>query len=84
MALASFVSTPVGTLYGRVCEKWGRDPAAFLEPVDDVLAFDFRAALTLAMAAEDAEDEPDEATKHHRLVTRAREASAELRSVTHG
>lgn len=44
-SIAAFAMSPQGDIYRSVCEHWGVDPGAPLEPVDDVLAFNLRAAL---------------------------------------
>ena len=54
-ALAVFASSDAGKAFARIEERWGRDPAASLEPVDDVLAHNLRAAFITALA----EDEPE-------------------------
>ncbi len=43
--LAAFATSDQGKLYGRVCERWGIDPAAGM--TDDVLAYNLRAALAV-------------------------------------
>jgi hypothetical protein len=64
--IAAFASSEDGKIFARIEERWGRDPAASLEPHDDVLAHNLRAALILALAEEDPEkDDPE-----HRLATR--------------
>ena len=49
-ALAVFASSDAGKAFARIEERWGRDPAASLEPVDDVLAHNLRAAFITALA----------------------------------
>jgi len=44
--LADFAASDHGKLYGRVCERYGIDPAAGI--TDDVLAYNLRAGLALA------------------------------------
>ena len=55
--LANFATSEHGKLYGRVCERYGLDPAAHLD--DDVMAYNLRVALLTAeadqRAAENAE-----------------------------
>lgn len=51
-ALAAFASSDAGKAFARIEQYFGRDPAAALEPVDDVLAHNLRAALLLALADE--------------------------------
>ena len=59
-AVASFAASPQGQTYALVCDRWGVDPAAAI--TDDVLAYNLRAALMLAMPARrEAVDEWDEA-----------------------
>jgi hypothetical protein len=78
--IAAFASSDVGKSYAQVERFWGRDPAAFLEPVDDVLAHNLRVALVVALH-EDATDGPhEEAARHVDLVERARRTAAELRA----
>jgi len=48
--LRDFVDSRAGKLYAQVCERWGTDPGAPLEEVDDVLAYNLRAALALIPA----------------------------------
>jgi hypothetical protein len=50
-ALASFIESPAGRFYGRVCAATGYDPGAAFD--DDVIAFQVRAAY----AIRDAEDQ---------------------------
>lgn len=52
-ALAAFADKPIGKMFGGVCQRWGIDPAADIE--DDVLAFNFRAALAVRL-----NEEPEE------------------------
>ena len=53
-ALAKFVTSPQGTLYGRACERFGVDPGASIG--DPVLAHNMRVAYMLA-------DRPDPETQ---------------------
>jgi N-acyl-D-aspartate/D-glutamate deacylase len=75
MALASFASSEDGKTYAMVCERWGVDPAAFLED-DDVLAYNLRAALAVSLHEP---EEVDEAARHRTLIEQARRSGAELR-----
>jgi len=63
--LASFASSDQGKAFARIEQHWGRDPAASLEEVDDVLAHNLRAALlvTLAEGVPEPEVDPVEHTK---------------------
>lgn len=63
--LADFASSAAGKAFARIEERFGRDPAASLEPIDDVLAHNLRAALILTLAEDqpEAEDDPVERTK---------------------
>jgi N-acyl-D-aspartate/D-glutamate deacylase len=64
-ALADFASSDAGKAFARIEERFGRDPAASLEPIDDVLAHNLRAALVLTLAEDEpeAEDDPVERTR---------------------
>ena len=61
-ALAHFASSEAGKAFARIEDRWGRDPAASLEPIDDVLAHNLRAALvvTLAEDIEEVVEDPGE------------------------
>ena len=48
-AVGAFAGSPQGQTYALVCDRWGVDPAAAIG--DDVLAYNLRAALMLAMPA---------------------------------
>jgi hypothetical protein len=62
--LATFADSNAGKLYGRSCERYGVDPAAFLD--DDVLAANLRVALALGdMEAVEPESEFDRARRVH-------------------
>ena len=62
--LAAFASSDAGKAFARIEERWGRDPAASLEPIDDVLAHNLRAALIVAMAEGEPEsDDPGDAAR---------------------
>lgn len=52
--LANFAMSEGGKLYGRVCQRWGIDPAAGMD--DDVLAYNLRTALILRDVADEAEE----------------------------
>ena len=71
-ALAAFASSDAGKAFARIEERWGRDPAASLESVDDVLAHNLRAAFILTLA-EEPEDE------HHALIEKTRKAGEAIR-----
>jgi hypothetical protein len=83
--LATFIDSSGGLMYAKVCERWGRDPAAWLEAEDDVLAHNLRLGLTLRLA-EDAAAESDEGVgedqRHRRMVKAAREAVGRVRAMT--
>jgi hypothetical protein len=72
-ALALFASSDAGRTYANVCERWGLDPGAPLESIDDVLAYNLRVGLMVARSEEVSEPESDD------LVERARRAGAEIR-----
>ena len=62
--VAAFASSDAGKAFARIEERWGRDPAAALEPIDDVLAHNLRAALVFALAEDAPEpDDPGEAAR---------------------
>jgi hypothetical protein len=65
-ALADFASSDAGKAFARIEERFGRDPAASLESLDDVLAHNLRAALVLTLAGDKPEAEEDhiERTRH--------------------
>ena len=74
--LASFASSDSGKSFARVERYWGRDPAASLEDVDDVLAHNLRVALMITLA----EDEvPEEDPVEH-----ARRAGDEIKKAMSG
>lgn len=77
--LASFASSEAGKAFARIEDRWGRDPAAALEPVDDVLAHNLRAAFILTMA----DDEP-EVDEHAESVERARRGAEKIREAMNG
>ena len=72
--LADFALSEAGKAFARIEDRWGRDPAAALEPVDDVLAHNLRAAFIVSLA-EDVE--PDD---HAALVEQTRQAGEEIRN----
>ena len=62
--LAAFASSDAGKAFARIEERWGRDPAASLEHVDDVLAHNLRAAFITALAEDVPElEDPGEAAR---------------------
>ena len=62
--IAAFASSDAGKAFARIEERWGRDPAASLEPVDDVLAHNLRAALITTLAEDEPEsDDPADAAR---------------------
>jgi hypothetical protein len=71
-AVASFASSEQGKAFARIEQHFGRDPAASLEELDDVLAHNLRAALLITMA----EDVPEE---HENEVEKAKTAGARIR-----
>ena len=77
--LASFASSDAGKAFARIEQHWGRDPAASLEPIDDVLAHNLRAALVLTLTEDDAEmaDDVDP-------VERARHGGDQIRKAMSG
>jgi hypothetical protein len=54
--LAAFASSDAGKAFARIEERFGRDPAAWLEPIDDVLAHNLRAAFVLTLNESEPED----------------------------
>lgn len=65
--------------YARIERHYGRDPAASLEEVDDVLAHNLRAAFIHTLSPE--EPEPDE---HHLAIERARAGGRAIREALSG
>ena len=64
--LASFASSESGKAFARVERYWGRDPAAFLEDGDDVLAHNLRVALMMTLSEDEVPEEvadPGEAAR---------------------
>jgi N-acyl-D-aspartate/D-glutamate deacylase len=76
--LAAFASSNAGKAFARIEERWGRDPAAALEPIDDVLAHNLRAALLVTLA----EDEPDD--DHQDAVEATKAAGEKIRALANG
>jgi hypothetical protein len=56
--IAAFASSEAGKAFARIEQHYGRDPAAALEPYDDVLAHNLRAAFILTLAETKPESEP--------------------------
>lgn len=81
--LASFASSGAGKAFARIEQHWGRDPAAALEPVDDVLAHNLRAALLMTLAEDEAEIQRAEAAGD-RAVEQAKAAGARIRERMNG
>lgn len=73
--LASFASSEAGKAFARIEDRWGRDPAAALEPIDDVLAHNLRAAFIVTLA-----EDKDESTEHADLVEQTQKAGEAIRS----
>lgn len=76
--IAAFSQTTSAKVYRDVCERFGVDPAAFLEAEDDVLAHQLRVALVVAHppeAPEEPEAQPDP-------FEAARAAGAKVKAVT--
>ena len=64
--LASFASSDSGKAFARTEQYWGRDPAAALEEVDDVLAHNLRVALMLTLSEDEVSEDvadPGEAAR---------------------
>jgi len=76
--LAAFASSEAGKVFARIEQHWGRDPAAALEPVDDVLAHNLRAALLFTLA----EDETPE--EHQDTVAATKAAGEKIRALANG
>ena len=72
--LAAFVSSDEGRMYGATCERWGVDPGAIFD--DDVLAYNMRVGLILAMAP----GRDDEGSDHAALIEQTRRAGEEMRA----
>lgn len=75
--LAAFASSDAGKAFARIEERWGRDPAAALEPIDDVLAHNLRAAFIITLAA----DTPEE---HEDTVAATKVAGEKIRALANG
>ncbi|MGH2373041.1 MAG: hypothetical protein ACRDIC_06125 [bacterium] len=73
-ALAAFASSEQGKAFARIEQHWGRDPAATLESIDDVLAHNLRAALIVTLAADQAEED-----EHRAAIEQTRKAGEMLR-----
>ena len=71
--LASFASSERGKAFARIEQHFGRDPAASLEEIDDVLAHNLRAAFILTMTEDTPEDHEDEIEKTKAAGDRIRE-----------
>ena len=62
--VAAFASSDAGKTFARIEDRWGRDPAASLEAIDDVLAHNLRAALVVSLAEDGPEmTDPGEAAR---------------------
>lgn len=61
--LAAFASSDAGKAYARIEQYYGRDPAAPLESLDDVLAHNLRAAFIHTLAPEETDEDPIERAK---------------------
>jgi len=59
--LAAFASSDAGKTFARIEQHWGRDPAAALEEIDDVLAHNLRAAFLMTLAPDETPDEHEDA-----------------------
>jgi hypothetical protein len=77
-ALAAFASSDAGKAFARIEQHWGRDPAADLEEIDDVLAHNLRAAFVLTLA-DSATKEVEEEDEHRAEIDRVRKAGDALR-----
>jgi hypothetical protein len=73
-ALAAFASSDAGRAFARVEDRFGRDPAAALEPIDDVLAHNLRVAFCVVEDQETEEPDP-----HREAIERTRKAGEVLR-----
>ncbi len=73
-ALAAFASSESGKAFARIEQHYGRDPAAHLEAVDDVLAHNLRAAFIFTLAETD-----EEIDEHRAVIEQTREAGEMLR-----
>jgi hypothetical protein len=59
--LAAFASSDAGKAFARIEQHFGRDPAAWLEPIDDVLAHNLRAAFVMTLGESEPEDPAEKA-----------------------
>lgn len=83
--LAAFASSGAGKAFARIEERWGRDPAAALEPFDDVLAHNLRAAFAMTLRREEPEGEMHpEARQFEAMSRRSREQTQELARMLSG
>jgi len=76
--LADFASSEAGKAFARVEQYWGRDPAASLESVDDVLAHNLRAALVITLGEEEPSDE------HADTIAATKAAGERIRAIANG
>jgi hypothetical protein len=53
--LAAFATSDAGKAFARIEQHFGRDPAASLEEIDDVLAHNLRAAFVFTLAEKEDE-----------------------------
>lgn len=74
--LAAFASSDAGKAFARVEQHFGRDPAATLEEIDDVLAHNLRAAFVVTLHRE---EEPTEDPVEH-----TRRAGEKIRKAMNG
>jgi len=72
--LASFASSEAGKAFARIEQHFGRDPAAALESVDDVLAHNLRAAFVMTLAEDDGGDDEDSRDRTRRAGEQIRQA----------
>ena len=72
--IAAFASSEAGKAFARIEQHFGRDPAASLEEVDDVLAHNLRAALLFTLA---------EDSRNRSSIRERRPAAAASRSRQH-
>jgi len=75
--LAVFASSDAGKAFARIEERFGRDPAAALDEIDDVLAHNLRAAFVMTLA----EDTPDE---HEDAIEATKAAGEKIRALADG
>lgn len=79
--LAVIASSKAGMAYARIEQHYGRDPAAWLEEIDDVLAHNLRAAFIHTLAPE---DEPEELDEHHLAIEQAKAGGRAIREALSG